>query len=99
MVMPRLKELYDATNGSVVKAQGELHRLWRRRTFILPEVQHDWTLLRREVQKKLAKCRRGSEEMDVLLGKWEKAYLREQFYDRVAELIKLIRWDGKNYLG
>jgi len=86
--LPRLREPYDEVDGQVAKAWILPGGLWRGRRFILPELQHDWQKLRKELQRKLAKPPRDVSEHARLLEQWEKAFLREQFYVRLAELIK-----------
>jgi len=84
-----MKEPYDAVGGRAAHLYPLPGACWRGKRFIVPDLQRDWETLRKEIQRELARSPADVIEYSRLLDRWEQAFLREQFYVRLAELAKM----------
>ena len=104
--MPREARLFDATNGSPVRAlsrlDGNIPPKWiararRSRKDVEPDLAASMNKLRRLRKtrpKARATIRAAEQELKVQLKAWELAYRKESFYNGLRALLEISR-DGE----
>ena len=101
--MPREARLFDAANGSPIRAlarlEGNIPPNWiararRSRKDVEPEVAAAMTKLRRLRKtrpKARATIRAAEQELRTVLKAWELAYRKETFYNGLRALLEISR--------